>query len=183
MNEPLLLLMLLVIIVLPAVLIARTGRRLGQGTRLRQQLGMWAEIRGWRLLGPDEQPIGRWQVWPFTAAEREVGEAIAGVHRGRAATSCRLDVTDGPRLGTFHVLTVALDRPGRPRTLLIDGAVVESNDAGDVTGVRAERLTAVVARHPAMSVRRERDVVVGWLPGPPLLGELDAYLDALADIA
>lgn len=185
MSEPLVLLMLLVILVLPAVLIARTGRRLGRDDRLRRQLGVWAELRGWRLVGPDEHPLGRWQVWPFTAADREVDEVIAGVHRGREVTSRRMVVRDGDRRGTFHVMTVGLDgpaqRPVQPRTLIGEGA--ERPDAGPHGTDLARRLGAVTAAHPELSVRREARVLVGWLPGPPLLSELNTHLDALAEIA
>lgn len=169
MSEPVQLVLLLVILVLPAVLIARTGRRLGQGTRRRQQLAAWAELRGWRLLGTDEQPVGRWQVWPFTAAEREISGALGGLHEGREVTSRRLDVTDGPRSGTFHVLTIALDAPQRSRTLLT---------AGD-TQTLSPQLAALAADHPTMSVLLEGNLLVAWLPGPPRLSELDAYLTDL----
>ena len=169
MTEPVQLFLLLVILVVPAVLIARTGRRLGRGTRRRQHLAAWAELRGWRLLGLDEQPVGRWQVWPFTAAEREVSGAIGGVHDGREVTSRRLDVTDGPCSGTFHVLTIALEAPQRPRTLLTAG----DSEALD------PRLAALAEDHPEMSVRLEGNLLVAWLPGPPVLPDLDTYLTAL----
>lgn len=173
MSEPVQLFLLLVILVVPAVLIARTGRRLGQETRRRQHLASWAELHGWRLLGPDEQPVGRWQVWPFTAAEREVSDAIGGVHDGREVTSRRLDVIDGPRSATFHVLTIALDAPQRPRTLLTAGAA-EPLDP---------QLAALAETYPTMSVRLEGTLLVAWLPGPPLLPDLDAYLTTLTPLS
>lgn len=174
MTEPVVLLLLLTVLVVPAVLIARTGRRLGSDTRRRQQLAGWAELRGWRLLEPAEQPVGRWQTWPFT---------IAGVHRGRDATSRRLDVADGPRQGTFHVLTVALHRTHPPRTLLDGAPGARPPDELPGDQMLGQALGALRASVDGLSVRAELGTLVGWLPGPPLHAELDGYLDALVAVA
>ena len=167
MGEPLMVVLLLAVLAVPAVIVARSARRLGRTARRVERLSLWAEPRGWRVLGADLTMIGRWQCPPFTASERDVRDGLVGEHRGRQATSLRL-VADGE---VFHVLTVELRRV-LPVTQVITAGVPETG--GQWFAERAPE---------GWSMRVERGVLVGWLPGEPLLTLLEDYLDLLTDVA
>ena len=111
--------------------------------------------------------LGRWQHPPFTAVEPDVSDGLEGEHRGRWATSLRL-TADGE---VFHVLTVEL-RAVLPVRQVMTAGVPESG--GQWFAERAPE---------GWSMRVERGVLVGWLPGEPLLTLLDDYLDLLTDVA
>lgn len=171
MSEPVMVVLLLAVLAVPAVVIARSARRLGGTARRVERLSLWAGPRGWRVLGRDPTMIGRWQCPPFTASVRDVGDGLVGEHRGRQATSLRL-VADGE---VFHVLTVELRRV-LPVTQVMTAGVPapELGAGGDRLAERAPE---------RWSMRLERGVLVGWLPGEPLLALLEDYLDLLADVA
>lgn len=172
MSEPLVLVLLLAVLVLPAVLIARSGRRLGRGARRVERLELWARPRGWRVLGADPAVVGNWHSPPFTVPERYVADALVGSHRGREATSVRLEAAGE----AFHVLTLELRAALPVVQMMSDG--VPSPQIGPAGGDWLRR------RAPKdMSLRVEQGVLVGWMPGEPLLTELDRFLDAMADIA
>lgn len=171
MGEPLMVVLLLAVLAVPAVIVARSARRLGRTARRVERLSLWAEPRGWRVLGADLTMIGRWQCPPFTASERDVRDGLVGEHRGRQATSLRL-VADGE---VFHALTVEL------RRVLPVTQVMTAGEPAPELGAGGDRLAE---RAPeGWSMRLERGVLVGWLPGEPLLALLEDYLDLLADVA
>ncbi len=174
MNETLLLLLLVAVVAVPALLLARSRRRLGSAVRRTERLEIWASPRGWRVLGAAPEVLGRWQCPPFTAPEREVDDAVAGEYRGREATSFRLE-TASPREVT-HVLTVELRAAVPVAQMMTDGVPADELGADGGTWLRGRAPTG-------LSLRVERGVVVGWLPGEPLLTELDRYLDVLVDVA
>lgn len=167
MSEPLMVVLLLAVLAIPAVFIARSAGRLGRSTRRVERLSIWAEPRGWRVRGEDATMLGRWQHPPFTAVERDVSDGLEGEHRGRRATSLRL-TADGE---VFHVLTIEL-RAVLPVTQVITAGVPESG--GQWFAERAPE---------GWSMRVERGVLVGWLPGEPLLTELDRFLEVLLAVA
>ncbi len=167
MSEPLMVVLLLAVLAIPAVFIARSAGRLGRSTRRVERLSIWAEPRGWRVRGEDPTMLGRWQHPPFTAVERDVSDGLEGEHRGRRATSLRL-TADGE---VFHVLTVEL-RAVLPVRQVMTAGVPESG--GQWFAERAPE---------GWSMRVERGVLVGWLPGEPLLTLLEDYLDLLTDVA
>lgn len=124
MNEMLTFLLLVVVVGVPALLIARSARRLGGGAQRNHGLSMWSELRGWRFIGSDDGRLGRWQIAPFTALERITTEVVVGEFRGRAASSLRLETApgaDGP-WQIFHVLTVELREPSPVRQLRLEPA-------------------------------------------------------------
>lgn len=173
MSEPVLLVLLLAVLLVPTVLVARSARRLGSGARRTERLALWAEPRGWRVRGVAPEMVGRWQAAPFTAAERYVADGVVGEYRDREATSFRLDTPPG---GVHHVMTVELRAAVPVVQMMTDG--VPAPELGPDGGAWLRD------RAPArLSLRVERGVVVGWLPGEPLLTELDRYLDVLVDVA
>ncbi len=167
-------LLLVVVLLVPAVLVARSTRRLGRGPRRVERLELWAAPRGWRVRGAAPEMVGRWQVPPFTAGERRVEDAVVGEHRGREATSLRLETAE-PR-HVVHMFTVALDVTLPVVQVMTDGEPADALGAPGGGWLR-ERAPA------GLSLRVERGVLVGWLPGEPLLTELDRYLDVLVDVA
>ncbi|WP_413451834.1 hypothetical protein AA0Y32_14045 [Georgenia phoenicis] len=172
MNETLALLLLVAVVAVPALLLARSRRRLGSAVRRTERLEVWAAPRGWRVLGAAPEVLGRWQCPPFTAPERDVDDAVTGPHRGREASSFRLETA----AGVTHVVTVELRASVPVAQLMTDG--VPAEELGTEGGAWLRD------RSPSgMSVRAEQGVVVGWLPGEPLLTELDRYLDVLVDVA
>lgn len=173
MSEPLVLVLLLAVLVVPAVLIARSGRLLGRGARRVERLELWARPRGWRVRGADPAALGRWQCPPFTAPERHVDDALIGSHRGREATSLRLE-TAGPEV--FHVLTVELRAELPVVQMISDGVPSAQIGAAGGDWLRDRALQD-------MSLRVEQGVLVAWLPGEPLLTELDRVLDVMVDVA
>ncbi len=174
MSESLMLLLLVAVILVPALLVARSTKRLGRGARRIERLELWAAPRGWRVRGSAPELVGRWQVAPFTAAERYVDDAVVGEYRGREASSLRLETAEPPAV--VHVLTVELRTPLPVVQVMTDG--VPAPELGPDGGAWLRD------RAPAgLSLRIEREVVVGWLPGEPLLTELDRYLDVLVELA
>lgn len=172
MNEPVILLFLLALLIVPAVLVARSMRRVGREARRTERLLYWAAPRGWRVRGSAPEMVGRWQCPPFTAPERYVDDALVGEFRGREATSLRLETP--PHV--FHVFTVEL-RAGLP----VVQVMTDGEPDPDVGQAGAAWLRE---RAPeGLSLRVERGVVVGWLPGEPLLTELDRFLAVLTDVA
>ncbi|WP_454085575.1 hypothetical protein [Georgenia sp. Marseille-Q6866] len=174
MNETLMLLLLVAVVAVPALLLARSRRRLGSAVRRTERLETWAAPRGWRVLGAAPEVLGRWQCPPFTAPERDVDDAVAGEYRGREATSFRLE-TAPPREVT-HVLTVEL-HAAVPVAQMMSGGVPAEELGAEGGAWLSERAPT------GLSLRVERGVVLGWLPGEPLLTELDRYLDVLVDVA
>ncbi|WP_152188679.1 hypothetical protein [Georgenia satyanarayanai] len=174
MTEPLLLLLLVAVVAVPALLLARSRRRLGGAVRRTERLEIWASPRGWRVLGAAPEVLGRWRCPPFTAPEREVDDAVAGPYRGREATSFRLE-TAPPREVT-HVLTVELRVDAPVAQMMTDGVPVDELGAAGGAWLSERAPTG-------LSLRVERGALVGWLPGEPLLTELDRYLDVLVDVA
>lgn len=173
MGESLVLVLLLAVLLVPALLVARSTKRVGRSARRVERLELWAAPRGWRVLGADPEVLGRWQTPPFTATERIVEDAVTGEYRGRETTSFRLETT-GPR-EVLHVVTVEL-RAALPVVQVMTGGV-PAPELGDGAAWLRERSPQ------DLSLRVERGVVVGWLPGEPLLTELDRYLDVLVDVA
>lgn len=172
MSEPVLLVLLLAVLLVPTVLVARSAKRLGRGARRTERLALWAEPRGWRVRGAAPELVGRWQVEPFTDPERDVDDGVDGEYRGRAATSFRLATSDG----VHHVMTVELRAALPVVQMMTDGVPVPE--------LGAEGTAWLAERAPArLSLRVERGAVVGWLPGEPLLTELDRFLDVLVDVA
>lgn len=167
------LLLLVAVVAVPALLVARSRRRLGSAVRRTERLEIWAAPRGWRVLGTAPEVLGRWQCPPFTAPEREVDDAVAGEYRGREATSFRLETA--PPRQVHHVLTVELRAAVPVAQMMTDG--VPADELGPGGGRLRDRAPS------GMSVRVERGVVVGWLTGEPLLTELDRYLGPLVDVA
>lgn len=174
MNETLALVLLVAIVAVPAVLLARSQRRLGSAVRRTERLEIWASRRGWRVLGAAPEVLGRWQCPPFTAPERDVDDAVAGEYRGREATSFRLE-TAPPREVT-HVVTLELRAAVPVAQMMTDGVPAAELGTDGGAWLRERSPTG-------LSVRVERGVVVGWLPGEPLLTELDRYLDVLVEVA
>lgn len=174
MSEAVMLLLLVAVLLVPAVLVARSTKRLGRGPRRVERLELWAAPRGWRVRGAAPEMVGRWQVPPFTAGERYVEDAVVGEHRGREATSLRLGTRE-PRQ-VVHVFTVALSAALPVVQLMTDGEPAAELGAGGSGWLRERAPTR-------LSLRVERGVLVGWLPGEPLLTELDRYLDVLVDVA
>ncbi|MEE6271836.1 hypothetical protein V2J56_00565 [Georgenia sp. MJ206] len=175
------LLMLLVFIGLPAVLIARSSRRLSAAPRHAQQLRAWAEARGWTYRGADPSLVGPWQVSPFTDADRSVDDALVGEHRGRAATTFRLEAEADEEDGSaFHVLTLALAHPQHPAQLAcpIQGGPVVPPRIGEDVRARLREQDAA-----GMSVRVAEGHIVGWVAGEPIFSEITTRLDVLADVA
>lgn len=166
-----LLILLLAVIAVPAFFIARSATRLSRGSRRVERLEVWAAPRGWRVRGADDAMVGAWQCPPFTASDRRVEDALVGGHGSREATSFRLDA-DGE---TFHVFTVELREPLPVVQVMTDGVPDPDLGAG---GARLRERTP-----EGLSLRVERGVLVGWLPGAPLHTELDHYLELLTDVA
>lgn len=171
MNDSALIGLLLVVIAVPAFFIARSAKRLGRGSRRVERLERWAAPRSWRVLGADDTLLGTWQCPPFTAAERHVQDGLVGEHAGRDVTSLRLDA-DG---AIFHVFTVELRERLPVVQVMSDG--VPAAELGAGAAWLHERAPE------GLSLRVERDVLVGWLPGPPLHTELDRHLDLLVEVA
>lgn len=181
MDDVDLLILLVVLIGLPAVLIARSSRRLSAAPRHAQRLRAWAEARGWTYRGADATLVGPWQVSPFTDADRSVDDGLVGEHRGRTATSFRLEAESDEEDGSaFHVLTLALARP-HPAVQLacpIEGGPGVPPDIGE--DVRARLCEEDAA---GMSVRVVAGHIVGWVTGEPVFSDIGARLDLLADVA
>ena len=173
MNEPLLLMLLLAVLLVPTALVARSAKRLGRGARRTERLALWAEPRGWRVRGEAPEMVGRWQVAPFTAVDKDVTDGLVGEYRGREATSLRLGTGAGE---VHHVMTLELRAALPVVQVMTDG--VPAPELGTAGGAW------LLERAPeGMSLRVERGVVVGWLAGEPLLTELDRYLEVLDDVA
>lgn len=172
MNEPLILFFLLALLIVPAVLVARSMRRVGREARRAERLLYWAAPRGWQLRGSAPELVGRWQCPPFTAPERYVDAGLVGEFHGREATSLRLETP--PRV--FHVFTLELRAALPVVQVMTDG--VPDPDVGEAGAAWLRE------RAPeGLSLRVERGVVVGWLPGEPLLTELDRFLEVLLAVA
>lgn len=171
MNDSALLFLLLAVIFVPALFIGRSAKRLGSSARRVERLEVWAAPRGWQVRGEDDTLVGTWQCPPFTAAERSVADGLVGGHGGRAATSLRLDA-DG---AVYHVFTVELREPLPVVQVMTDG--VPQPDLGAGGAWLADRAPV------GLSLRVERGVLVGWLPGEPLHTELDRYLELLTEVA
>jgi len=173
-SEQLMLLVLVAVILVPALLIARSMRKVGRGSRRVERLQLWAAPRGWVVRGSAPELLGRWQCHPFTAPERYVDDAVTGPYRERQAASLRLETTSPAEV--VHVFTVELRAAVPVVQMMTDGVPAADLGPGGAAWLRD--------RAPGeLSLRVERGVVVGWLPGEPLLTELDRYLDVLVDVA
>ncbi|MFC4554608.1 hypothetical protein [Georgenia faecalis] len=169
------LVLLLLVIGVPAVLIARSTRKVRAPQQRAERLRTWARLRGWAYRGEDPGLVGRWQVAPFTEPDRWVEDALVGEHRGRSAASFRLETGAGPRTAVTHVLTLALHRP----VPAVQLATAQGPVASD------PELRACLEQEDAagMAVRAVGGELVGWVAGEPLLGALLPRLDVLADVA